>query len=153
MHPAPGQISLFGGNSRRIISSAGFVAAMKAAMRDIVEESGKSRDQVVDEMNRIVGLTGKGLCKGCKEISRATLEKWLADEERGQLPDLWGLHVLMLATGNNLQPLDVWLHIFECGIVDAVGRKKLEFAELELGREPMEKRRRKLKAELLEGRI
>ena len=53
MQPAPGQLPLFGGNSQRIISSAGFVAAMKAAMRGIVEASGRSREQVVDEMNRI----------------------------------------------------------------------------------------------------
>jgi hypothetical protein len=153
MHPAPAQLSLFGhGNSQRIISSAGFVAGMKAAMRGVVEASGKSRDQVVDEMNRIVGLTGKGLCKGSKNISRDTLEKWLADAERGQLPDLWGLHVLILATGNRLHPLEVWLNFFDCSLLDAFGRKKLEYAELELTREPMEKRRRRLKAELLEGR-
>lgn len=56
MRPVPGQISLFGDNSQRIMPSAGFVAALKAAMRGIVEASGKSRDQVVDEMNRIANL-------------------------------------------------------------------------------------------------
>ena len=152
MNAAARQLPLFGENSQRIIPSAGFVAAMKAAMREIVESSGKSRDQVVDEMNRIFGLTGKGLCKGSKEISRATLEKWLADAERGQLPDLWGLHVLILATGNRLQPLEYWLSVFDCGVLDAIGRKKLEYAELELDREPREARRRRLKKELLGGR-
>jgi hypothetical protein len=152
MQPAPAQLSLFGHNSRQIMSSAGFVAGMKAAMRAIVEASGKSRDQVVDEMNRIAGVTGKGLCKGSKHISLDTLEKWLASEERGQLPDLWGLHVLILATGNRLHPLEAWLNIFDCGVLDAFGRMKLEYAELELEREPMEKRRRKLKAALTEGR-
>jgi hypothetical protein len=144
------QLSLFAAGRCEVIASAGFVAGMKAAMRSIVEASGKSRDHVVDEMNRIVAATGKGLCKGTKHISTATLEKWLADEERGQLPDLWGLHVLMLATGNRLRPLETWLMYFDCSILDALGRKKLEFADLELGREPLEKRRRKLKAELME---
>ena len=151
MRPAPGQLPLFDEISQRIMPSAGFVAGMKAAMRGIVEASGKSRDQVVDEMNRIVGLSGKGLCKGTKKISRDTLEKWLADPERGQLPDLWGLHVLMLATGNRLQPLEVWLNVFNCGVLDSVGRKKIEYAENELKRESVTKRRRSLKAELLEG--
>jgi hypothetical protein len=86
MQPCPAQFSLFGDNSRRILSSAGFVAAMKAAMRGIVDASGKSREQVVEDMNDVVRTTGKGLCKGTKFISLATLEKWLAGEERGQLP-------------------------------------------------------------------
>jgi hypothetical protein len=98
MPQAAKQLSLFHVR-REVVASAGFVAGMKAAMRRIVEASGKSRDQVVDGMNEIVRATGKGLCKGSKNISLSTLEKWLADEERGQLPDVWGLHVLMLATG------------------------------------------------------
>jgi hypothetical protein len=151
MCPAPGQLSLFDANSQRIMCSAGFVVSMKAAMRGIVEASGKSRDQVVDEMNRIASVAGKGLCKGSKNISRDTLEKWLADAERGQMPDLWGLHVLILATGSRLHPLEVWLAFFDCGVLDAFGRKKLEYAELELAREPAEKRRRRLKAELIGG--
>ena len=150
MMASPIQLSLFDDKSRKVLSSVGFVAGMKAAMRAIVDASGLSRSQVADAMNEIVRLSGKGLCKGSKFISVPTLEKWLADEERGQLPDMWGLHVLMLACGGKLQPLEVWLAFFGCGILDEVGRKKLELAELELEREPREKRRRKLKAELME---
>jgi hypothetical protein len=148
MPQAVTQLSLFAGSRREILASAGFVGSMKAAMRRIVDAGGKSREQVVDAMNDVVRATGKGLCKGSKYISMATLEKWLASEERGQLPDLWGLHVLMLATGNRLQPLETWLAMFDCGIMDAVGRKKLEFAELELERESKDTRRRNLKREL-----
>jgi hypothetical protein len=147
--PHPVQFSLFG-DSRQVMSSAGFVAGMKAAMRGIVDGSGKSREQIKDAMNEIVRATGKGLCKGTKFITLPTLEKWLASEERGQLPDLWGMHVLMLATGNNLKPLETWLMYFDCSVLDAVGRKKLELADLELGRKLLEKRRRKLKEELSE---
>jgi hypothetical protein len=147
---APRQLSLLDHDNRReVLASGGFVVGMKSAMRDIVEASGKSREQVADAMNEIVRVTGKGLCKGSKNIGIATLEKWLADEERGQLPDLWGLHVLMLATGNRLQPLETWLTIFGCALLDATGRKKLEFAELELEREGKDVRRRSLKKELL----
>jgi hypothetical protein len=142
------QLSLFAASRREVIASGGFVAGMKAAMRHIVDASGKSRDHVVDAMNEIVRATGKGLCKGTKYISTATLEKWLASEERGQLPDLWGLHVLMLATGNRLQPLETWLEFYGCSVLDAVGKEKLEYAELELDREVKEKRRRALKAKL-----
>lgn len=152
MPHAPVQLSLFSDMNRRIISSGGFVAGMKAAMRKVVDTSGLSRDHVIDAMNDIVRATGKGLCKGSKFISLSTLEKWLADEERGQLPDLWGLHVLVLATGSNLAPLETWLAFFGCSVLDEAGRDKLEFAEMELEREPREKRRRALKAKLMENR-
>jgi hypothetical protein len=56
----------------------------------------------------------------------------------------------MLATDNRLQPLETWLAFWRCGVLDEVGRKKLEYAELEIDREAKEKRRRKLKAELVE---
>jgi hypothetical protein len=148
MPQAAKQLSLFHVR-REVVASAGFVASMKAAMRRIVEAGGKSREQVVDAMNEIVRATGKGLCKGSKNISLPTLEKWLADEERGQLPDVWGLHVLMLATGNRLQPLEAWLALFDCSILDDVGREKLEFAELELKRENEDARRRNLKKKLM----
>jgi len=144
------QLSLFADSRREVLASGGFVAGMKAAMRGIIEGSGKSRDQVVDAMNDVVRATGKGLCKGSRHISRDTLEKWLACEERGQLPDLWGLHVLIMATGNRLAPLETWLSFFDCAVLDAFGQKKLEYAELELERDPKERRRRKLKAELME---
>jgi hypothetical protein len=148
MLQAAKQLSLFHAR-REVVASSGFVAGMKAAMRRIVEASGKSRDHVVDAMNEIVRATGKGLCKGSKYISLPTLEKWLADEERGQLPDVWGLHVLMLATGNRLQPLETWLALFDCSILDEVGRKKLKFAELELKKESEDALRRSLKKELM----
>jgi hypothetical protein len=153
MPQAAMQLSFFGkaDNRRGVIASAGFVGSMKAAMRRIVEESGKSREQVVDAMNEIVRATGKGLCRGSKKIGLPTLEKWLADEERGQMPDIWGLHVLMLAAGNRLHPLETWLAMFDCGVLDAVARKKIEYADLELVRVPMERRRRKLKTELIGG--
>lgn len=155
MTPSPVQLSLFDETSRKVLSSVGFVAGMKAAMRGMVEASGMSRDQVVDAMNGLVRISSKGrkgLCKGSKFISLSVLEKWLGDEDRAQLPDLWGLHILILATGNRLLPLEAWLALFGCGVLDEASRKKLEFAELELERESRDKRRRKLKAELMETR-
>lgn len=152
MPHTPVQLSLFNDMNRRILSSGGFVAGMKAAMRKVVDSSGLSRDHVIDAMNDIVRATGKGLCKGSKFITLPTLEKWLADEERGQLPDLWGMHVLILACGSRLHPLEVWLSFFDCGVLDEAGRDKVELADLEIEREGRDKRRRALKAKLMENR-
>ena len=149
MPAGPVQMSLFDERSRQALAAGGFVAGMKAAMRRAVEGSGLSRPQVVDAMNDIVRLTGgKGLCKGSKFLSLDTFEKWLASEERGQLPDLWGLHVLMLATGKT--PMEVWAQLFDCSLLDAEGRKKLELMELELELDAKSQRRRQLRRELRE---
>lgn len=155
MTSSPVQLSLFDETTRKLLSSVGFVASMKMAMRGIVEASGLSREQVVDEMNDLVRMANKGrkgLCKGSKFISLSVLEKWLADEERAQLPDLWGLHILLLATGNRLQPLEAWLALFGCAVLDEAGRDKLEFAELEIERESRDARRRALKTKLMENK-
>ena len=53
-----------------------------------------SRAQVVDVMNDISKAAGRG-----KNYSVPTLEKWVANEERGQLPNLWNFEVLQLAIG------------------------------------------------------
>lgn len=146
------QLSLFDDSTRQVLSAAGFVASMKLAMRRAVESSGLSREQVVDAMNNVVRSTGKGLCKGIKFITLPTLEKWLADGERGQLPDLWGLHVLMLACGSEKMPLEVWLSFFGCSVLDAGEREKLEYADLVLRKKSQDKRQRELEAKLLESK-
>ena len=151
MTTKPVQLSLFDTANQRIFASVRFVSEMKSVLRAIVKASGLSREQVVDAMNAIIRtLDGKGLAKGSKLISLATLEKWLADEERAQLPDLWGLHVLMLALDGNINPLEVWLGFYGYGVMDECAKKKVELMDLELERERHDKRRRKLKQELME---
>lgn len=151
MTTKPIQLSLFDTANQRIFASVRFVSDMKAALRAIVKASGLSREQVVDAMNAIIRtLDGKALSKGDKLISLATLEKWLGDEKRGQLPDLWGLHILMLALDGNTNPLDVWLNFYGCGVMDERARKKVELMDLELEQKRRDKRRRELKQELAE---
>ena len=134
--------------SHQIFTAGGFVAAIKAAMRKSIVDSGLSRAQVADEMNAIARSVGRALCKGSKDISIDTLEKWLASEERGQLPDSFGLHVLMLATRSS-HPMDVWLAFFDCAVLDPVNRKRLEYAELTLQRKVPAKRTKQLEDELM----
>ena len=129
-----------------------FVTSMKMAMRVAVEQSGMSREQIVDRMNAIVRIADKGLCKGSRFITLSVFEKWLGDEKRGELPNLYGFHILILATSKNTHPFRVWLQMYGCDVLTTEGKKKLELAELEITRSATEKRRRKLKAELMEGK-
>ena len=135
-------LSLFEERNRQILSAAGFVASMKAAMRRMLDGSGLSRAQVVDVMNDISKAAGRG-----RKYSVATLEKWAADEERGQLPNLWDFEVLQLATGSR-QGLEAWLALHGLGIMDEAARKKVAFAELEIEREANRQRRQELKKQI-----
>ena len=142
--PDPVHLSLFDEHNRKILAAAGFMASMKAAMRRMLDGCELSRAQVVDVMNAISKSAGKG-----KKFSVPTLEKWVADEERGQLPDLWGFEVLQLATQSR-HGLEAWLALHGFSIMDDAARKKIAFAELEMEREDNRKRRNELKAQLKE---
>ena len=144
--PHPQQLSLFDARNQQTLLLGGFVASMKGAMRRMVEQSGLSRAQVVDQMNAISKNAGKG-----RKHNLPTLEKWLADEERGQLPNLLDLETLQLATGSMLG-LETWLAMHGCGVMDENARLMVEFAKLELGRAESEKQRRQLKERLAERR-
>ena len=144
--PDPLQLSLFDEHNRRILAAAGFMASMKAAMRRMLDDCRLSRAQVVDVMNTISKAAGRG-----KKYSVPTLEKWVADEERGQLPNLWDFEVLQLATQSR-HGLEAWLALHGLSIMDDEARKKVAFAELEMDREDNRKRRNELKAQLKEVR-
>jgi len=118
------QLSLFDLASPEIWADRGYVAVIKAAMRRAVTESGFSRDHVVDKMNALAD--GRALTRGRKKIiSKDTLDKWLADEERAQMPSGFALDIFMRATGS-LAPLESWLSLYECAVLTPKGKKALE---------------------------
>ena len=143
------QLSLFDYASHEMLCG-GYVAVMKAAMRRAVAECGLSRAQVVDKMNALA--KGRALTQGNKKgISQDTFDKWMADEERAQMPSGFALVVLMRATGS-LAPLEGWLEIYGCAVLTPKDKKALEYAEIVLEGKTKAKRKRRLEDELL-GRL
>ena len=133
----------------QILAAEKFMSDIKAAMRRAVKASGHSRDHIVDAINDIIRHGDvKGVCKGSEYLSLSTFEKWLADEERGQLPSLMGLHLLMLVTSRD--PLEKWVALYDCIVVDAKARLKLEIMELEIAMAANEKRQKELWRKLME---
>lgn len=144
---APQQLSLFDHVSPELLSGGGYIAVMKAAMRRAAAECSLSRAQIVDKMNTLAG--GRALTQGNKrEISQDTFDKWMADEERGQMPSGFALDVFMRAVGS-LAPLEAWLGLYGCAVLTAKGKKTLEYAELVLEEKCKAKRKRRLEDELL----
>ncbi|MDR2573470.1 MAG: hypothetical protein LBC94_03855 [Desulfovibrio sp.] len=124
------QLSLFDHASPEMLSGGGYIAVMKAAMRRAAAESGLSRAQIVDKMNALAG--GRALTQGSKKgIGPDTFDKWLADEERAQMPSGFALDVFMRAAGS-LAPLEAWLGLYGCTVLTPKGKKTLEYAELVL---------------------
>ncbi|MDL2313368.1 hypothetical protein LJC36_00130 [Desulfovibrio sp. OttesenSCG-928-C14] len=108
----PLQLSLLA-ESRNIVQAAAFTRVIKASLRRMVDESGKSRDQVLDLVNAIIQAGGVRLTKGrARLLHRDTLDKWMNPEDSEHVPGLLALHVLCLALGSNL-PLGVWLSMLE----------------------------------------
>lgn len=133
----------------KVLSAAAFMADMKASLRAMVEGSGLSRPHFVDAMNEYARLADRSL-GATPFISPATFDKLLSDEERGQLPTLWQLEV-MTRVSRSLAAHACWLALHDCGLMDIDARLKVEFAELELEKTAKAKRRKALKARLMEN--
>ena len=102
--------------SKNIFSAGSLVPVIKAAMRRLGDESGKSRDEIVDAMNAISLATGKRLTGGkARGIHRDTLDKWLNPEEAEHVPGLFALHVFCLAL-ESPSPLLAWLSLLGGGV-------------------------------------
>lgn len=144
------QLSLFDHVSPEMLSGGGYIAVMKASMRRAANESGLSRAQIVDKMNALA--KGRALTQGSKKgVGPDTFDKWLADEERAQMPSGFALDVFMRAVGS-LAPLEAWLGLYGCTVLTPKGKKTLEYAELVLEEKTKAKRKRRLEDELL-GRL
>lgn len=144
------QLSLFDNSSPEMLSGGGYIAVLKAAMRRAAAESGLSRAQIVDKMNTLAG--GRALTQGSKKgVSEDTFDKWMADEDRAQMPSGFALDVFMRAIGS-LAPLEAWLGIYGCAVLTPTGKKTLEYAGIVLEGKIKAKRKRSLEDELL-GRL
>jgi hypothetical protein len=91
----PAQRNLF----QEIVPDAGVF--VRAAMNDALRACSLSRDQVVDEMNRLATLAGI-TCNGrSREVTRTILEKWVAPGATQHTIPLRMLPVFCRAVGSN----------------------------------------------------
>jgi hypothetical protein len=111
----------------------GLVAAMNAAL----EGSGLSREQLVDDMNRLAHLAGSR-----RRVSKAMLDKWLAGTP-GYVLYLDALPFFCQALGDN-RPLEVYARVFPGARVISEERYRvLEWAEAEIAAREAKKRAKK----------
>ena len=149
------QLSLFDEINGPAMQVGGFIPAIKAALYAAAKRSTLSRDELVERMNGIAMAAGVRMTQGrAKGISRETLDKWLAAEEREHVPSLVAVHIACVAL-NDVGPLKAWLAAFGCGVMTAEDKKLCAYGRAVLEDKMRSKSKRRLEEELLtklEGR-
>lgn len=93
----PKQLSIYG-------PSLNVVSRVKAAMREAIRKSELSRQEIVDEMNRLAQQEGVGGTRGAK-ITVTNLDAWVAETK----PNLIPIHLMTLfcVIVKNSTPIEV----------------------------------------------
>ena len=108
----------------------------KREMRMTVARSRKSREEIVDEMNRLAVQEGMR-----STLSKATLDNWLKDSDPGRMPMPAWMTIFCYVL-NDTGPIAAMLAPLECGVLTTEKRKLLIWAEAEQMKRTATKRAR-----------
>lgn len=106
--------------------------ALKSAMNESIKACSLSREQIIDEMNRL--STAAGItCNGrSQKVTTSVLNKWCAPAAKSYHIPLRLLPVFCRVVGDNL-PLKVYSTFFqEAQVISKEALKKLQWAEVEI---------------------
>lgn len=113
---------------------------LKVSMQESLRESGLSRAQVVDEMNRLSGRAGISV-----HVTETMLDKWLARGAAGHIIPVRELPIFCRAVGS-LAPLQALLPA-GAEIVAGEDLKRLQWARAEAERRKVAKQAKRLAQE------
>lgn len=114
---------------------------VKAAMREAVKECPLSREQIVDEMNRLANIDGVKV-----KISLALLDKWVAQSTPHIIP--WKLLPIFCRVTGNILPIQALLAPLGADIIWDKDVRLLQWARVEIQKRAISKRARKLLEDL-----
>ncbi len=123
------------------------VPKLKASMRKALKQSALSREQVVEEMNRLASLEGLTTGGRSQKITLALLEKWVAGSAQNQVIPLKFLPIFCKVMGD-ITPLIVLAKCLGCEVILEEDQKLLLWAKIEREKRRAAKRARKLAEEL-----
>jgi len=137
----PRQLNIFSHTGLHTI-----VRDVKESLNAEVKASGRSRDQVLDQLNELAKRHGISL-NGRGDVSKDLLEKWLNAEDDSRVPGIKGLALLcaVLETTAPLEPLVASLGGMVIGQEDV---KLLQWAKAYQESKALRKQMRKLEEEL-----
>ncbi|MEG6548903.1 hypothetical protein V6C53_01530 [Desulfocurvibacter africanus] len=120
--------------------------AVKATMREAARSCALSREQLCDRMNELAGQAGIRLNGGnAKQLTLATLEKWLNPLDREHIPSARAIGVFCRAVGS-VEPLQTLVAPHGLYLIDEQQVRKLRMAEIEEEMEALKREKQRLKA-------
>lgn len=112
-------------------------------------KSGLSREDIVDEMNKMAGRFGVSLKSGDNgdTLSKATLDKWLSQDEKTRSMPIHALAIFCSVVGDT-SVIEALLKPMGFSIIGSVERKKLAWAEAKMSIREQNRMIRKIEGEL-----
>ncbi|WP_456370846.1 hypothetical protein [Thermodesulfatator atlanticus] len=120
---------------------------IKLAMKEALRNTSLSREQVVDEMNRLAAAEGLTTNGRSQKVTLALLDKWLAPGATQHIIPLKLLPIFCTVTGS-VAPLQALAAPLSAWVISAEEEKLLEWARLEVERRRLRKRARQLAQEV-----
>lgn len=134
------QLNLFNGHSLNPVPQ------VKEAMRNAIKASGKSREQVVDEMNDLARIEGIKTGGRAQEISLGIFEKWLSQSADHLIS--WKLLPIFCHVVNSIDPLRSLVGVLSAKVLRAEEVPLLEWAKAEKQRRTLGKKIRRLEGQI-----
>jgi hypothetical protein len=117
-------------------------------MNRVAENHQLSRDLIADRMTDISRSSGVKLSRGnAKSVKTATLNKWLAPEDRDHPPSLQAVFAFMMATGDN-SPLLPLLNALGLEVMTDEDKKIRDYGKAVLDSKKAQQKKKKLEADL-----
>jgi len=122
---------------------------IKLAMAAAYRSSGMSIDQVCDKVNGLAERHGVCVVKGRgQRLTVDTLQKWLNPEDTTRYPSIKVLPVLCAVLANTTDPIQAMVAPLGWKVIDEQDAKMLEWAKLHHNAKDINRRIKKLEAEL-----
>ena len=120
---------------------------LKIAMSEALKESSLSREQVVDEVNRLAAIAGITSEGRAQKISVATLDKWVARSAKAHIIPTRYIPIFCQVTGSLLPIAALLPASAGAEIVSAEEATLLQWAKVEQERRKLQKQSRRLAQE------
>lgn len=118
---APRQLDLFTQTNLATV-----MRDIKVSMNQAIKDSGKSREEVLDMMNRLAARYGMRL-NGRAGLSKDSFEKWLNVEDESRLPSIKGITVFC-AVLQTTAPLASMVMLLDAEIIEGQDITMLKWA-------------------------
>ncbi|OQX50296.1 hypothetical protein B5M47_03965 [candidate division CPR3 bacterium 4484_211] len=117
------------------------VSKVKAAIKQAIKGCGLSREQIVDEMNRLAKIENIHV-----KVSLSLLDKWVAQEATHIIP--WKVLPIFCRVTGSILPLQALVAPLGATVITGKDLKLLEWAKVEIKRRELSRKTRQLLEEI-----